>query len=355
MAAISTEHVTKSFGTVTVLNDISAEFEDGQYITLLGPSGCGKTTLLRMIAGFEKPSSGVIRIGGEPVSSPSEFVPPERRNIGMVFQSYAVWPHMNVFDNVAYPLKIRQLPKDQIREKVEGILESVHLSQYAERMPAELSGGQQQRVALGRALIAEPGVLLLDEPLSNLDAKLREEMQFELKEIQKKFGITVVHVTHDQREAMTMSDRIYVIYSGKIQQEGSPVEIYCRPKNQFVADFIGKVNMLKGTASEGVIRLDGSGETLTYGGPLSGRVDVAVRPENIHITEDGSHLNGMLRSVFFEGEECECRVQAGGSELKLKAEADFLRKHRAGENVGLRISDFLVFPEGGEESRRILT
>ena len=218
MSVITIDHVTKQFGDTVVLKEFTDEFKEGEFITLLGPSGCGKTTMLRMIAGFEKPSSGEIRIDGDLVSSRDVLVPPEERGIGMVFQSYAVWPHMNVFDNVAYPLKIRKRPKEEIREKVERILEIVHLSRFAQRMPSELSGGQQQRVALGRALVAEPRVLLLDEPLSNLDAVLRERMRFEIKEIQKKLGINVVYVTHDQSEAMTMSDRVFVINSGIIQQ-----------------------------------------------------------------------------------------------------------------------------------------
>ncbi len=266
MSVITIDHVTKQFGDTVVLKEFTDEFKEGEFITLLGPSGCGKTTMLRMIAGFEKPSSGEIRIDGDLVSSRDVLVPPEERGIGMVFQSYAVWPHMNVFDNVAYPLKIRKRPKEEIREKVERILEIVHLSRFAQRMPSELSGGQQQRVALGRALVAEPRVLLLDEPLSNLDAVLRERMRFEIKEIQKKLGINVVYVTHDQSEAMTMSDRVFVINSGIIQQVDSPVNIYRKPKNQFVADFVGKVNFLKGVSADGWIRLDGIEDILPYDG-----------------------------------------------------------------------------------------
>ena len=195
MSTITIKQVTKAFGDVVVLKEFNEVFQDKEFITLLGPSGCGKTTMLRMIAGFEKPTSGEISIDGRVVSSEKTFVPPEKRDIGMVFQSYAVWPHMTVFDNVAYPLKIKKLDKATIKQKVDWILEAVHLSQYAQRIPSQLSGGQQQRVALGRALVAEPKLLLLDEPLSNLDAKLRESMRFEIKEIQKNFGISVVYVT----------------------------------------------------------------------------------------------------------------------------------------------------------------
>ena len=194
MSTITIKQVTKAFGDVVVLKEFNEVFQDKEFITLLGPSGCGKTTMLRMIAGFEKPTSGEISIDGRVVSSDKTFVPPEKRDIGMVFQSYAVWPHMTVFDNVAYPLKIKKYDKATIKQKVDWILEAVHLSQYAQRIPSQLSGGQQQRVALGRALVAEPKLLLLDEPLSNLDAKLRESMRFEIKEIQKNFGISVVYV-----------------------------------------------------------------------------------------------------------------------------------------------------------------
>ncbi|MBQ7677394.1 MAG: ABC transporter ATP-binding protein, partial [Lachnospiraceae bacterium] len=214
MSVITISDVTKVYGKTTVLKGFSGTFGDGEFVTLLGSSGCGKTTLLRMIAGFEKVSSGSIAIDGEVVSSQEVFVAPEKRGIGMVFQSYAVWPHMNVFDNVAYPLKLARMKKDEIHARVQKALEAVHLESYAKRMPSELSGGQQQRVALARALVSEPKVLLLDEPLSNLDAKLREDMRFEIKFLQRQYGITVVYVTHDQSEAFTMSDRIFVIHEG---------------------------------------------------------------------------------------------------------------------------------------------
>ena len=222
MASVTIQNVTKAFGNSVVLDKFNATFENGEFVTLLGPSGCGKTTMLRIIAGFEKPTSGSVLFDDRVVSSGKVFLQPEKRDIGMVFQSYAVWPHMTVFDNVAYPLTIKKQDKATIRKKVERVLSAVHLIQYADRIPSQLSGGQQQRVALARALVAEPALLLLDEPLSNLDAKLRESMRFEIKEIQKEYGITVVYVTHDQTEAMAMSDRIVVINRGVIQQIGSP-------------------------------------------------------------------------------------------------------------------------------------
>ena len=355
MSVITLDHVTKKFGDSVVVNDISDEFRDGEFITLLGPSGCGKTTMLRMIAGFEKPTSGEIRIDGKVVSSADTFVPPEKRELGMVFQSYAVWPHLNVFANVAYPLKIRKVPKDEIKEKVEKVLEAVHLSRYAKRMPSELSGGQQQRVALARALVAEPKVLLLDEPLSNLDAKLRERMRFEIKEIQARLGINVVYVTHDQGEAMTMSDRVFVINSGVLQQVGTPVEIYRKPENQFVADFVGKVNFLKGVSENGKIKLDGIDGTLDYSGEITGAVDVAVRPENIRISEENAHFRGKLLSEYFTGDTNDCRITAGGNELRMITDAATYKHFSDSETIGLYITDFMVFPASDSDFRKIMT
>ena len=230
MATVTIKHVTKAFVDNVVLKEFNETFQEGEFITLLGPSGCGKTTMLRIIAGFEKPTTGELYIDNQ-----------------------LVWPHMNVFDNVAYPLTIKKVPKAEIKKSVEHVLEIVHLSQYAERFPNQLSGGQQQRVALARALVAAPKLLLLDEPLSNLDAKLRESMRFEIKEIQRQLGITVVYVTHDQTEAMAMSDRIFLINRGVVQQCGSPEEIYNHPANQFVADFLGKVDFFKGESANGRI------------------------------------------------------------------------------------------------------
>jgi len=241
MSEIKLVQIKKSFGKVEVLKDFTETFADGEFITLLGPSGCGKTTTLRLIAGFERPTSGEIWIDGTAVSTDTGFVPPEERGLGMVFQSYAVWPHMNVFKNVAYPLKLRKIPKAEIREKTGHILEIVNMRDLAERMPDELSGGQQQRVALARALVAEPKVLLLDEPLSNLDAKLRSGMRREIKDLQKRLGISIIYVTHDQSEALTMSDRVVVMNDGMIQQTGTPMEIFRHPANDFVDRFVGQV------------------------------------------------------------------------------------------------------------------
>jgi iron(III) transport system ATP-binding protein len=356
VSTISINNVTKAFGDVVVLKDFNEVFQDKEFVTLLGPSGCGKTTMLRMIAGFEKPTAGEISIDGRVVSSEKTFVPPEKRDIGMVFQSYAVWPHMTVYDNVAYPLKIKRMDKAAIKQKVEWILEAVHLSQYAQRIPSQLSGGQQQRVALGRALVAEPKLLLLDEPLSNLDAKLRESMRFEIKEIQKNFGITVVYVTHDQTEAMAMSDRIIVINRGVIQQIGTPLEIYRNPANQFVADFVGKINFIKGEVKDGRIELTGLGQSIAYNGPRTGKVVVAIRPENIILSLEKGDLEGKITSMFYLGDVNDCRVDVGGAQVRIIADSHSYDKLYGNEKVFLNIEEFLVYEDdGSDEHTKIIT
>ena len=317
MSTVTIRDVTKSFGNLTVLSHFDQIFQDGEFVTLLGPSGCGKTTMLRMIAGFEKPTSGEILIGDQVVSSDHVFLPPEKRNIGMVFQSYAVWPHMTVQENVSYPLRIRKTPRPEMEEKVRHALEAVHLIQYADRLPSQLSGGQQQRIALARALVGHPGLLLLDEPLSNLDAKLRESMRFEIKEIQARLGITVVYVTHDQTEAMAMSDRIILINRGVIQQVGSPREIYDHPVNPFVADFLGKVVFLPGMAESGRVQLEGTGQSLPCPEEKSGRVLMAVRPERIRISASEGMLHGTLETKYYLGDVVDCRVKVGESRIRV--------------------------------------
>ncbi len=356
MSTVTIKNVTKAFGDVVVLKEFDQVFGDKEFITLLGPSGCGKTTMLRMIAGFEKPTSGEISIGDKIVSSDKVFVPPEKRDIGMVFQSYAVWPHMSVFENVAYPLKIKKLPKAEIQEKVDRILEVVHLSQYAQRLPSQLSGGQQQRVALGRALVAEPSLLLLDEPLSNLDAKLRESMRFEIKEIQKHFGITVVYVTHDQTEAMAMSDRIIVINRGVVQQIGTPTEIYRNPVNQFVADFVGKVNFLRGEVKGGRIELLGLGQSIPYNGPRTGKVVVAIRPENISFSLTEGMLQGHLDSMFYLGDINDCRVSIGGEQIRVIADSHSYDYLYGQKSIFLNINEFIVYEDDGKDDHtKIIT
>ncbi len=354
MSTVTIQNVTKAFGDNVVLQNFSETLQDGEFVTLLGPSGCGKTTMLRIIAGFEKPTSGSVYIGDRLVSGENAFVPPERRDIGMVFQSYAVWPHMTVYDNVAYPLKIMKHSRADIDAKVARVLDIVHLGQYGKRYPNQLSGGQQQRVALARALVAEPELLLLDEPLSNLDAKLRESMRFEIKEIQTALGITVVYVTHDQTEAMAMSDRIVVIKQGVVQQVGTPNEIYSAPVNPFVADFVGKVEFLQGTAEEGVIRLTDIEQTLLYNGDKRGEVIAAIRPETVRFVPPGQgQLSGTVRSRYFLGDVNDCRVELG-PDVILRVIADPLSypSIQAGDAVGLEVRALMVF--AGEDMREEL-
>ena len=239
--------IGRRFGEVVAVQDVTLALKPGEFVSLLGPSGCGKTTTLRMIAGFIRPSEGVIEMDGELLSSPTTTRPPERRNMSMIFQSYAIWPHMTVAENVAFGLSLRRLPSATVREKVDRMLDVVKLKALADRYPAALSGGQQQRVALARAMVVEPGVLLLDEPLSNLDAGLRETMRFEIRRLHDEFRITTVYVTHDQAEAMVTSDRIAVMNQGRVEQVDTPHAIYNRPQTRFVAGFIGRTNFLEGT------------------------------------------------------------------------------------------------------------
>ena len=347
MSTVSIRNVSKAFGESVVLREFNETFGDGEFVTLLGPSGCGKTTMLRMIAGFEKPTTGELYIDDQLVSGGKTFVPPEKRSIGMVFQSYAVWPHMNVFDNVAYPLVIKKQNKEQIRERVNRALEIVHLTKYANRFPNQMSGGQQQRVALARALVAAPKLLLLDEPLSNLDAKLRESMRFEIKDIQKQLGITVVYVTHDQTEAMAMSDRIFLINRGVVQQSGTPQEIYNQPVNQFVADFLGKVDFFKGEVKNGRIELTSmGGQSIPYDGPRTGKVEVAIRPENLYFASDGP-LQGKLEIQYYLGDVDDCRVRIGDALVRVIASGYEYYKLQEGQEVNLGIRDFMVFDDDG--------
>ena len=251
MASVELRGLTKRFGELAVVDNVSLRIDHGQLVCLLGPSGCGKTTTLRLMAGFLEPSEGEIRVGDRLVSSKARTLPPERRNMSMIFQSYALWPHMTVAENIIYGLKLRKLDRDTIAKKLKEILATTKLEPLAQRYPGELSGGQQQRVALARALIVEPETLLLDEPLSNLDANLREEMRFEIRRLHDEYRYTTVYVTHDQSEAMTTADLIAVMNAGVIDQLGTPEDIYDRPQSEFVARFIGASNVIKGAALDG--------------------------------------------------------------------------------------------------------
>jgi iron(III) transport system ATP-binding protein len=251
LASVELRGLTRRFGSLAVVDNVSLRIDHGQLVCLLGPSGCGKTTTLRLIAGFLEPSDGEIHVGDRLVSSPARTLPPEQRKMSMIFQSYALWPHMTVAENIVYGLRLRKMEREAIAKKLKAILETTKLEVLAQRYPGELSGGQQQRVALARALIVEPQTLLLDEPLSNLDANLREEMRFEIRRLHDEYRYTTVYVTHDQSEAMTTADLIAVMNAGKIEQLGNPEDIYDRPQSEFVARFIGASNVIKGTARDG--------------------------------------------------------------------------------------------------------
>jgi iron(III) transport system ATP-binding protein len=278
--------LTKRYGAVAVVNDLSLSIEKGQLVCLLGPSGCGKTTTLRLIAGFAEPDAGEIRVGGRRISAPGASEAPERRNMSMIFQSYALWPHLTVFENVAYGLRLRRLPGNEIARRADTVLTATKLTPLAQRYPGELSGGQQQRVSLARALVIEPETLLLDEPLSNLDANLREEMRFEIRRLHDKYRYTTVYVTHDQAEAMTTADLIVVMNQGRIEQAGSPEDIYQKPSSEFVSRFIGGTNIFKGKwdgsdtvdCDHGLILRCGSGDFAA-----SGDTAVSIRHHDIRL------------------------------------------------------------------------
>ena len=320
---VSLIDVEKRFGSNLVVRKMNMEIYEGEFLTLLGPSGCGKTTTLRMIAGFEDATSGIIKVQGERVENKE----PYQRDVNTVFHNYALFPHMTVFDNVAYGLTIKKVPKDEIRQRVAEMLELVQLTDYERRKPDELSGGQKQRVAIARALINRPKVLLLDEPLGALDLKLRKQMQIELKRLQKKLGITFVYVTHDQEEALTMSDRIAVMNAGVIEQLGTPMEIYDHPLTRFVAGFIGESNIFDGTvtAVEGdLLRVDTpAGKLLTRGSgfAVGEEMHVSIRPEYLEAGErsaDGFDLPARIKDFTYMGTVVKTALDmADGTELKL--------------------------------------
>ncbi|WP_132026250.1 spermidine/putrescine ABC transporter ATP-binding protein [Keratinibaculum paraultunense] len=313
MHAIDLKNISKEYNGVQVLNNINLYIRKNEFLTLLGPSGCGKTTTLRIIGGFEQPTEGQVIFEGKDITN----LPPYERQINTVFQKYALFPHMNVFENIAFGLKIKKLPKDKIKIKVKEMLKLVNLQGFENRTIDSLSGGQQQRVAIARALVNEPKVLLLDEPLGALDLKLRKEMQTELKKMQRKVGITFIYVTHDQEEALTMSDTIVVMDKGTIQQIGTPVDIYNEPKNAFVAKFIGESNIVDGIMHEDYV-VEFAGrifECVDKGFDKKENVDVVIRPEDLEITSpDEGQLRGIVTSVTFKGVHYEILVQDGNIE-----------------------------------------
>jgi iron(III) transport system ATP-binding protein len=319
--------LTKHYGPLAVVDNVSLTIEHGRLVCLLGPSGCGKTTTLRLIAGFVEPTGGEIRVGDRVLSSPSRTVPPERRNMSMIFQSYALWPHMTVAQNVAYGLELRKVDKATIEKKMNAILATTQLSSLRERYPGELSGGQQQRVALARALIVEPETLLLDEPLSNLDANLREEMRFEVRRLHDKYRYTTVYVTHDQSEAMTTADIIAVMNHGKIEQAGPPEEIYERPRSEFVARFIGSSNVVRGTALD-ANHISVAGSPLRcIGGAMAAGADaaVAVRQHVIRLWASKPDITEnilpatVVRQVFLGASRDYMVEAADGTQLRVVA------------------------------------
>jgi len=342
MGTVRAIGLVKTFGTVTAVNDLSFEARAGEFLTLLGPSGCGKTTTLRLVAGLERPDRGEILVGDRPISSVASglFVPPERRGMGMVFQSYAIWPHMTVFENVAFPLQELRVPRAETRERVMAMLSTVGLGDLHARPAPMLSGGQQQRVALARALVSNPQVLLLDEPLSNLDARLREEMRFELREMQAKLGITSIFVTHDQAEAMTLSDRIVVMNAGRIEQEGSPEDVYQRPSTRFVMDFLGRANHLparivKGDDGSLVAAVEDSDCSMPVGGVGSWSVGevvlLAFRPEAVEAraAERDEAWVGVVRSSVYVSGHVEYVVEIGKFTVRATGPEDARLPHDA--------------------------
>jgi iron(III) transport system ATP-binding protein len=329
VASVELRALTKTYGATAVVDDVSLRIEHGTLVCLLGPSGCGKTTTLRLIAGFVEPTAGEIRVGERTVSTPHRSLPPERRNMSMIFQSYALWPHMTVAENIIYGLKLRKMDGETIRKKLDAILATTRLVPLASRYPGELSGGQQQRVALARALIVEPETLLLDEPLSNLDANLREEMRFEIRRLHDEYRYTTVYVTHDQVEAMTTSDVIAVMNAGKIEQAGSPEDIYDRPRSEFVARFIGMSNVVKGKTLD-ADRVAFAGVPLRVtGGPLKpgGETAVSIRQHNIRLVskEPAEKENviaaKVVRQVFLGSSRDYMVEVADGTQLRVVTEA----------------------------------
>ncbi|MEV8273051.1 ABC transporter ATP-binding protein [Microbacterium sp. NPDC077184] len=357
MVSVSISDLRKSYGDATILPQLNLTIEDGEFVTLLGPSGCGKTTTLRCVAGLERASGGEIRFGDKLVSGRGTFVPPDKRKLGMVFQSYALWPHMTVFGNVSYPLRTARVPRAERPARVKEALERVGLAHMASRSVGTLSGGQQQRVALARAIVGRPQLILFDEPLSNLDAKLRSTMRTELQLLHRRLGTTSMYVTHDQTEAMTLSDRVVVMSRGEIQQVGTPEQVYSAPTNPFVADFVGFENILTTTAvsisgSRGAVRLgDGS--------VIEGRVmesiaegqhaQAAFRANAVEV-EARSDAKAVVLAATFLGDQREFLVDLGGQQVRVRVDvhSPSATSIRAGDRVALRPRSEAVLIYAGE-------
>jgi iron(III) transport system ATP-binding protein len=342
MSYVRLVNVTKKFGSVTAVDHLSLTVERGECFSMLGPSGCGKTTTLRMIAGFEDLDDGEIHVGERMLSSRHRhfYLPPEKRGFGMVFQAFAVWPHLSVFENVAFPLRVRKLGSTEIERRTREALDHTSLLSFAQKSPEDLSGGGKQRVALARALAINPDVMLLDEPLSSLDPQLREEMRFEIKDLQRKFGFSIIYVTHDQSEAMALSDRILVMRLGVVQQVGTPLNIYRNPTNRFVFGFIGLSNFLDVTLTGNRVQASGSGENL----PLAvsppaelksiGRATLAARPSEIDFVGEGGTVRGIVKRCAYLGEIIDYRIDVGGREVRVQKDRR-MPGPRVGEPCGL--------------------
>lgn len=333
---IELKNITKSFGNNVILKNFDFKVKKDEFLTILGPSGCGKTTILRLIGGFEEPDEGQILFNGEDITNKEAY----ERKINTVFQKYALFPHMNVFDNIAFGLKIKKMDKNLIKEKVKEVLKLVNLAGFENREIESLSGGQQQRIAIARALVNEPEVLLLDEPLGALDLKLRQAMQIELKRIQKSVGITFIYVTHDQEEALSMSDTVVVLNNGEIQQMDSPINIYNEPKNAFVADFIGESNIIKAKMLE-----DYKVRFLNYDFPCVDKgfnknedVEVVIRPEDVLLVDENYQIEGRVTSLVFKGVHYEMTVDVDGYSMLVQS----TEKREVGEKTGIFIKDDLI-------------
>mgnify|MGYP001176829145 CR=1 FL=1 len=348
MKILTVKDVSKSFGSTQVLKDVNIAVEEKEIFFILGPSGCGKTTLLRIITGFLPPDTGKIFLGEKDITSTS----PALRNIGMVFQNYALWPHMSVWQNITYGLEIKKTPEETIRKKTEKVLEITKLSAFKDKFPPQLSGGQQQRVALARAIIAEPKVLLLDEPLSNLDAKLREEMRSEIRRIQTATGITMIYVTHDQREAMSLGNRIAVMNEGRVIETGSPLQLYSEPGSRFVASFFGAINVLEGKVlsigkfleietQEGILKVAPKKDVVA-----GEQVEVAFRPENVVFQQGINNITCRVSEVEYYGETFKLNcITPAGNRLELKVFAGELNQLKAGANIRFSVApeDCILF------------
>jgi iron(III) transport system ATP-binding protein len=348
MPRLTLKGLGKAYGKLKVVDDVDLTLEEGEFVSLLGPSGCGKTTTLRMIAGFVEPTAGSISMNGAVLSSPGVVMPPEKRRMSMIFQSYAIWPNMTVAENVGFGLTLQKLPASEIRARVAKILDVVQMSHLGDRYPAELSGGQQQRVALARAIVVQPAVLLLDEPLSNLDANLREEMRFEIRRLHEEFRVTTVYVTHDQSEAMATADRIAVMNGGRIEQVDAPHVIYTRPKTRFVAAFIGRTNLVEGQLDGEEVGLDGFalrlGQLHSVIAGSKRPILLSVRPQSMALhreqppRRDGYPLLPVtVAQRTYLGESWDYVVCPDDSGLRLRVSAPPLQVHDVGDSVWLEI------------------